>query len=73
MRKLNFHTSIKEASLHATPWAAIGGILMGFGATLPAPASYIVGGISTIMLIMGVLIRSPNDGNTEGTSDVVDK
>lgn len=66
---LNFHTSINEAALHATPWAAIGGILMGFAAMVPAPSSYIVGGIATAMMIMGVVIKSPNDGKQERQLD----
>jgi hypothetical protein len=69
MFNLNFHTSINEAALHATPWAAIGGILMGFAAMLPSPANYVVGGIATAMMIMGCIIKSPNDGKPERVQD----
>lgn len=61
---LQRHRGIKDAFRHATPWAAIGGILMGYGAILPSPANYIVSGIATAFLIMGVIIKSPSDGET---------
>lgn len=68
---LKFHTSIDEAALHATPWASIGGILMGFAAMLPSPANYIVAGVATVMMIMGVVIKSPTDEKPEGQNNVV--